>query len=45
MNKRILVFTDSHIECGVGINMAALLEALVRCGYSVSCAQRYEERG
>lgn len=43
MNKRILVFTDSHIECGVGVNMAALLEALVQCGYSVSCAQRYED--
>ncbi|MDA0231621.1 MAG: glycosyltransferase family 4 protein [Proteobacteria bacterium] len=43
MNKRIMVFTDSHIQCGVGVNMAALLEALIGCGYSVSCAQRYED--
>ena len=43
MNKRHLLFTDSHIECGVGVNMAALLEALVGHGYNVSCAQRYED--
>ena len=34
MSKRILVFTDSHIECGVGVNMAALLEELLHRGYS-----------
>ena len=41
MSKRILVFTDSHIECGVGVNMAALLEELLHRGYSVHCAQRH----
>jgi len=43
MSKRILVFTDSHIECGVGVNMAALLEELLHRGYSVHCAQRHED--
>ena len=43
MSKRILVFTDSHIECGVGINMAALLEELLHRGYSVHRAQRHED--
>ena len=43
MSKRILVFTDSHIECGVGVNMAALLEELLRRGYTVHCAQRHED--
>ena len=43
MPGRILVFTDSHSGCGVGINMAALLEQLVAAGYEVFCAQRREQ--
>lgn len=43
MEKRILVFTDSHIQCGVGVNMAALLEELVGRGHTTFCAQRHED--
>ncbi len=43
MKKRILLFTDSHSQCGVGINMAALLEELAGRGYVTLCAQRREE--
>ncbi|MEE8171908.1 MAG: glycosyltransferase family 4 protein [Alphaproteobacteria bacterium] len=45
MEKRILVYSDSHIQCGVGVNMAALLEELVRRGYTTFCAQRHEDTG
>ncbi|MDP6590995.1 MAG: glycosyltransferase [Alphaproteobacteria bacterium] len=43
MPGRILVYTDSHGRCGVGINMAALLERLCGAGHEVFCAQRREE--
>ena len=43
MKKRILVFSDSHSQCGVGINMAALLEELIERGHETFCAQRRED--
>ena len=43
MKKRILLFSDSHNQCGVGINMAALLEELVERGHETFCAQRHED--
>lgn len=43
MPGRVLVYTDSHSGCGVGINMAALMERLVAAGYAVFCAQRREQ--
>ncbi len=43
MTKRILFYTDSHSQCGVGISMAALLEESVRRGYATFCAQRRED--
>lgn len=42
MKKRILLFTESHSQCGVGINMAVLLEELVGRGHAALCAQRHE---
>ncbi|MDP6474238.1 MAG: glycosyltransferase family 4 protein [Alphaproteobacteria bacterium] len=45
MQKRILIFSDSHSHCGVGINMAALLEELLARGYETFCAQQREDTG
>jgi glycosyltransferase involved in cell wall biosynthesis len=42
MTRRILFFSDSHSQCGVGINTAAVMTECVRRGYTIACAQRRE---
>ena len=43
MTGKVLVYSDSHSFCGVGINMAVLLERLCAAGHEVFCAQRHEQ--
>jgi len=43
MTKKVLLFTDSSTQCGVGQFNIALLEALLAAGYQVAYFQRRED--
>ena len=43
MTRTVLLYTDSHSFCGVGVINAVLLEALQDAGYRTLCAQRPED--